>query len=191
MQRTRGPETARIFLRGFDWAGWTPDERATLLFVVREGRILLIHKHRGLGRGKINGPGGRLEPGETPRAAAIREVEEEIRVRPTGVRAVGELQFQFVNGYAIQVYVFRADGFRGEPRSTAEATPVWAELESIPYDRMWEDDAVWLPLLLRNQPFAGRFVFDGDRMVTQELELLRAPVFRAPAKTAGAADPTD
>ncbi len=168
---------AGAFLEAFSWDGWIPDERATLLFVVRNGRILLIEKHRGLGRGKINGPGGRLEPGESPRAAAIREVEEEIRIHPTGIRPAGELRFQFVNGYSIHVYVFRADGFVGEPEPTVEATPVWADVESIPYERMWEDDVVWLPLLLRNQPFAGRFVFDDDVMLTNEIELRAVPSF--------------
>ena len=169
---------ARAFLDAFSWDGWIPDERATLLFVVRDGRILLIEKHRGLGQGKVNGPGGRLEPGETPRAAAIREVEEEIRVRPTGIHPAGELRFQFVDGYSIHVYVFRADGFVGEPEPTVEATPLWAEVESIPYERMWEDDPVWLPLLLREQPFSGRFVFDGDLMLTTELELRASPAFQ-------------
>ena len=68
-----------------DWERWRPDVRATLLFVVRDGRILLIRKKRGLGAGKINGPGGKLDPREAPLAGAIREVEEEIGVTPTGV----------------------------------------------------------------------------------------------------------
>ncbi len=180
---------ARAFLRTFAWDGWTPEERATLLFVVSGGRILLIEKHRGLGQGKINGPGGRLEPGETPRAAAVREAEEEIRIRPTGIRPAGELRFQFVDGYSIHVYVFRADGFAGEPEPTVEATPLWADLESIPYERMWEDDAIWLPLLLREQPFSGRFVFDGELMLTNEVALLAVVPFAAgespPERAAG------
>ena len=163
---------AAAFLDSFGWDGWTPTERATLLFVVRDGQILLIEKHRGLGSGKVNGPGGRLEAGETPEAAAVREVEEEVGVRPTGIRPAGELRFQFITGYSIQVYVFRADGHAGDPVPTPEATPFWTDLASIPYGRMWEDDAVWLPLLLRHQPFVGRFVFDGDLMLTSEVRLL-------------------
>ena len=49
-----------------DWESWIPEQRATLLFVVKDGQVLLIHKKRGLGAGKINAPGGRLDPGETP-----------------------------------------------------------------------------------------------------------------------------
>ena len=36
----------------------------------------------GLGAGKINAPGGKLEAGETALAAAIRETQEEIGVTP-------------------------------------------------------------------------------------------------------------
>ncbi len=50
---------------------WQPEQLATLLFVVRDGKILLIPKKRGLGAGKINGPGGRLVPGETFKEAAV------------------------------------------------------------------------------------------------------------------------
>lgn len=137
--------------------------------------MLLIEKHRGLGRGKVNGPGGRLEPGETPEEAAVREVEEEILIRPTGIRPLGELWFQFTDGHSIRVFVFRADGYRGEPGPTEEATPFWAEVDAIPYDRMWEDDAVWMPLLLRGEPFFGRFLFDDDRMLEHDLAPTAAP----------------
>jgi len=65
-------------LTDIDWDRWQPRERATLLFVIRGGEILLIRKLRGLGAGKINGPGGRIDAGETPLACAVREVEEEL-----------------------------------------------------------------------------------------------------------------
>ena len=57
-----------IRFEDIDWTQWTPQERATLLFVRRDGQVLLIRKKRGLGAGKINGPGGRLDNGETPTA---------------------------------------------------------------------------------------------------------------------------
>jgi len=148
-----------------DWARWSPRERATLLFVVRGGEILLIRKKRGLGAGKINGPGGRLEAGETARACAVREVEEELRVTPFRVRACGELDFQFLDGLSIHVSAFRAGGCSGEPRETAEAIPLWTPIDAIPYEQMWADDPLWLPHLLAERRFAGRFLFDGDRML--------------------------
>ena len=56
-----------------DWDDWRGEMHATLMFVLRDGRILLIEKKRGLGAGKINGPGGKIEPGETPLQAVMRE----------------------------------------------------------------------------------------------------------------------
>jgi 8-oxo-dGTP diphosphatase len=38
-------------------------------------------------------------------------------------------------------------------------------VDEIPYERMWADDALWLPLLLRGERFTGHFIFDGDRML--------------------------
>jgi 8-oxo-dGTP diphosphatase len=148
-----------------DWKSWQPTERATLLFVIQDGRILLIHKKTGLGAGKINGPGGRIDPGETALQGAIREVQEELCVTPLGVRAAGELHFQFVDGYALHGSVFRASGFTGEVCETHEAAPLWTPLQSIPYDRMWADDILWLPLMLEGRGFRGYFIFDGDTML--------------------------
>ncbi len=153
-----------------DWVHWDPTERATLMFVIRDGQVLLIHKKKGLGAGKINGPGGRLDPGETARQAAIREVQEELLVTPTGVHEAGELLFQFVDGFSIHGYIFTATGCEGEPQETDEAIPLWTPLDRIPFDRMWEDDRIWIPLMLAGRPFTGRFLFDGDRMLEYRLE---------------------
>jgi 8-oxo-dGTP diphosphatase len=152
-----------------DWEGWTPRDVATLVFVVRAGEVLLMRKKRGLGAGKINGPGGRLEAGESPEACALREVREELGVTPLGLERAGENAFQFVDGYSIRVLVFRASGVRGDPRETAEGAPFWSPLAAIPYEEMWEDDRLWLPLVLEGRRFAGRYVFEGDAMLDFEL----------------------
>lgn len=154
-----------------DWTKWTPQERATLLFVRRDGQVLLIRKKRGLGAGKINGPGGRLDAEESPAQGAIREVQEELHVTPIDVQPRGELAFQFTDGYALYVYVFSAEGCEGEPQETDEATPIWTPLEAIPFDQMWADDRLWLPHLLDDQPFMGRFLFDGDALLGYTLKL--------------------
>jgi len=154
-----------------DWANWNPDQTATLVFVVRDGQILLIRKKRGLGAGKINGPGGRIDPGETAQECAIREAQEELLITPTGVRFAGELQFQFSDGFKLHGYVFMADDFDGTPTETDEADPLWFPVDAIPYDAMWADDRYWLPLMLEGRRFSGRFLFDGDAMLGYTLEV--------------------
>jgi len=153
------------------WDGWAPAQRATLLFVRQGGRILLIEKKRGLGAGKVNAPGGRIEPGETAAAAAVREVEEEVCVTPHPPVERGSLKFQFVDGFSISAAVFTSDGFTGEPRETDEAVPMWVDERSIPYERMWADDRIWVPHMLAGRRFDGRFLFDGDAMRGYELDV--------------------
>jgi 8-oxo-dGTP diphosphatase len=152
-----------------DWTTWTPRERANLCFIVKAGRVLLIRKKRGLGAGKINGPGGKVEPGETALESAIRETQEEIGVTPLEIEERGILHFQFLDGYSLHCCVFVARDFHGEPIETVEATPLWFDLDAIPFDEMWADDRHWLPETLRGRSFDAWFVFDGDAMLSQDV----------------------
>jgi 8-oxo-dGTP diphosphatase len=152
-----------------DWSTWTGEMPATILFIIQEGRILLIEKKRGLGAGKINGPGGKIDPGETSLEAAIRETQEELLITPHSPRKLGELWFSMSEVPDILCHIYRADGFDGDPGETDEAKPVWTALDEIPYDRMWEDDRHWLPLVLAETPFLGRFVFEGERMLWKDI----------------------
>ena len=159
-----------------DWDAWRPTQTATLMVVQRDGQLLLIHKKRGLGAGKINAPGGRLEPGETPLDAALRETREEVGIDPVEPRPAGRLEFAFVDGLGIRCHVFHARQFRGVPVETPEAKPFWCALEALPYDRMWADDRLWFPLLLEGSVFHGQFVFDGDTMLWHDLRVTPASV---------------
>jgi 8-oxo-dGTP diphosphatase len=161
---------AEVDVRQIDWSTWKPTEYANLCFVIRDGQILLIRKKRGLGAGKINGPGGRLEKGETALESAIRETQEEIGVTPTDLEHIGELFFQFLDGYKLHVAVFAAADCVGELRETDEATPIWTKIDKIPYHDMWQDDAYWLPLLLKRKAFRGYFVFDGEKLLSHRLD---------------------
>lgn len=148
-----------------DWETWEPEERATLMFVRTESEVLLIRKKRGLGAGKINGPGGRLEPSETPLACAIRETEEELCITPLNVQAAGELFFHSDDFPRIQGFVFTATDYEGRPTETDEAIPLWIPLNDIPYHEMWEDDQFWLPKVLSGSAIDGWFTFTGETLL--------------------------
>ena len=158
-------------LNDINWSNWQAKDPATLLFIIKNNKILLIRKKRGLGAGKINGPGGKLEPGETFLDCAIREVQEELCITPSAPEYIGENLFQFTDGYSIHVHTFIATDFTGEPTETDEAIPLWYSLDEIPYKEMWEDDKYWLPLVLKGQRFHGRYLFDGDQMLDYELNI--------------------
>ena len=55
------------------------------------------------------------------------------------------------------------------------ATRDWTPLDRIPYDEMWADDRIWIPLMLGGLPFTGRFLFDGDAMLGYALHAGHVP----------------
>jgi len=158
-------------LSDIDWTRWRARDPATLVFVFRGAEVLLINKKTGLGKGKVNAPGGKVDPGETPEIAAIRECREELHIEVSNLEYCGEHRFQFVDGYSIHVWVYRTREFTGQPTETPEAAPLWTRIDAIPFDSMWEDDRFWLPMLIGGQRFQTRWIFDGDRMLDYHIEV--------------------
>lgn len=81
------------------------DERGVHVLLTRRAQHLRLH------RGEVSFPGGRVEPGESPIEAALREAEEEVGLAPSEVRIVGELDHlaTVVSGSAIVPVVGRLD----------------------------------------------------------------------------------
>ncbi|WP_255168770.1 8-oxo-dGTP diphosphatase [Natrononativus amylolyticus] len=136
-------------------------QEATLCFAVRDGEVLLIEKRRGLGEGWYNGPGGKLEADETPRECAIREVREEVGIDVFDLEKAGELTFTLDGETHTFCHVYRTGSFAGEPTPSPEARPEWVAFEDVPYDRMWDDDSLWLPGVLEGRTVRGEFRFAG------------------------------
>ena len=78
-----------------DWDSWSFTEQAVICYIKDEEKkqVLLIHKKTGLGKGKVNAPGGRIEAGEMPIEATVRECQEEVGLTPLEPKLVGELFF--------------------------------------------------------------------------------------------------
>jgi 8-oxo-dGTP diphosphatase len=46
---------------------------------------------------------------------------------------------------------------------------MWVPVGDIPFERMWEDDKYWLPMLIRGERFQTRWIFDGDTMLDYDI----------------------
>lgn len=137
---------------------------ATLCYIIKNRKVLLIKKKKGLGAGQWNGPGGKMKKGESPQDCAKRETYEEIKVVPEAPKKIGELKFYFGQSEKVDwfVHVFTDDEFDGIERETDEAVPKWFRLDKIPYSEMWADDRIWMPLMFAGKKFTGEFYFDKE-----------------------------
>ena len=120
-------------------------------------------KKRGFGVGKWNGVGGKPNPGEEILETAIRESEEEIGVTPIDTRHVAIFKYYFPHdNFGMEVWVFAASEWRGDPVESEEMKPQWFEIGNIPYSEMWSDDEIWMPKVLSGSLLKGSFIFNEE-----------------------------
>lgn len=151
----------------------------TLCYPIFDGRVLLAMKKRDFGKGKWNGPGGKLQPGETAKVACLRETEEETGARVVDLKYVGtiesvfEAQADWNNICDVFVGSCRAE----EAHETEEMLPRWFAFDEVPYEQMWEDDRHWLPEVLKGGSVSKRFFYDaaGRLARIEELDLPSTP----------------
>lgn len=123
-------------------------------YVIRVGptgpEVLLGRKKFGIGVGNLVGPGGKLEAGESPRDAIVREVLEETSLTVIHPILVGELNypFAFKPVWSQKSWIFFCTEWTGTPRESDELAPEWFPIEKVPFDQMWDDAKYWLPALL-------------------------------------------
>ena len=133
---------------------------AVLGYLIKNDKIMLIYKKRGIGDNQYNGVGGRVDPGETYEEALIREFGEEVGMIPLKFEERGELTFYNVKKKFIVVRVYIITEWEGEPKETEEAKAKWFDISAIPYDNMWEIDIQWLPRILEGKHITGNVFYE-------------------------------
>ena len=139
--------------------------RTTLLYIVKDNKVLLAEKKRGFGVGKINGVGGKIEPGESIEQGMIRETFEEINVKPINYeqRAVIHFNLFYKGEWAKEdTYVFVASDYQGIIQESEEMKPQWFNIDEIPFDKMFSGDKLWVGELLKGKHFEAFVDFDKD-----------------------------
>jgi 8-oxo-dGTP diphosphatase len=102
------------------------DFRYTLCFITSGDHVLMLLRNKMPNQGLWNGVGGRLEPGETPKAGVLREILEETGFSFNDARFAGLLTwegFEISNG---GLYIFTAEIFpEVEPKVCSEGILAW------------------------------------------------------------------
>jgi len=132
----------------------------TLCLIRKANSVLLGYKKKGFGQGLWNGFGGKVEPGETIDEAARREVKEECGLSLGSLRKFAIITFEFVEGrHIMEGHLYTSDEPLGEPVETDEMRPQWYPLDSVPFDKMWQDDKIWWRFWQNDKNFLAYFKF--------------------------------
>lgn len=89
-----------------------PEPGTVGVLIIKDGKVLTGVRKSEFHPFEIGGPGGHIEPGETPEEAAIRETQEEFGVTPLGLTLVG-IRTGLPEEYGTPV-LFVATDFDGE-----------------------------------------------------------------------------
>lgn len=136
-------------------------KRATVCFPLTSSQILLGRKKLRFGAGKWNGFGGKIQEGETPEEAAVRELQEEsgLSARVEDLEKVAVLKFYFNNEPKFLMHSYLVRSWDGEPQESDEMKPEWHPLTDIPYNEMWKADSVWIEKVLTGEKVAAKVYF--------------------------------
>lgn len=109
--------------------------------IVRAGQILIGQRTKGeWNEYKWEFPGGKVEPGESPRAAISRELREELDIEAEIGDEMDRYEYQYPGKAPIYLIFYKVERFTGEPRNLAFNDIRWEAVDRLPmYDFLQGD----------------------------------------------------
>ena len=156
----------------------------SVVYFLRIGKhgseVLLGRKLTGIGLGKLVGPGGKKEHGESSVETAVRESCEEVGLEldPTDLNPISNVSYFFAGRPELnqRSTAFAVSRWKGTPRRSQELAPSWWPLESLPFEQMWSDAQFWLTRALAGDYLEAKFTIDAkDEVVAKELNWAGGP----------------
>lgn len=138
--------------------------RVTLGFLIEGNGIWLAIKADKIGKGKLNGYGGKIKKGETPEQCMERELPEESGViaRKEYFEKVGVINFHNTKKsgekFICRAYICLIRFFKGEPKETETGemlNPQKFLKDRLPLRKLMPGDKDWLPLALNGLKVTG------------------------------------
>jgi 8-oxo-dGTP pyrophosphatase MutT (NUDIX family) len=143
----------------------------TLVYCFQDDQVLLAQRKSKPFQGMWVAPGGKIEPLESPRECAFRELQEEtgLRARELTLRGIvtevsGRPDWQWM----IFIYVTRA--FSGELlQDPREGVLRWWPIQDVKPPAIPESDAVFFPRILEpaGSLYEARYEYDLDLRLTR------------------------
>ncbi len=140
-------------------------KEATLIFLIKDNKILLPLKTRKIGEGCRNGYGGGIEDGETLLACAVRELKEECGINSleSDLEKMAELYFDNTTAeglmWNILVHTYLLRNWEGEPTPSEDGAMVdlkWFEFHEIPDKELMPGTYEWLKEIIEGKKVVVR-----------------------------------
>ncbi len=146
---------------------------STICYIENEDSYLMMLRNKkksDVNAGKWIGPGGKLEPKESPDECVVREVLEETGLIIENYRLRGIITFSSIGWEDEIIFLYTADKWSGTLSTCDEGELEWIKKSDLPSLNLWEGDRVFLDLLAKNAPFFSlKLSYDGDELIDQKV----------------------
>ena len=122
---------------------------AALIF--HEGKLFATQRGYGAWRDYWEFPGGKIEPGETPEEALVREIREELDTGITVLSHVCDVEYDYPE-FHLSMQCFRCEITSGEPKLLEHEAARWLGREELGTVNWLPADRNILPDIKKNWP---------------------------------------
>jgi 8-oxo-dGTP pyrophosphatase MutT (NUDIX family) len=142
-----------------------------LVYARRDDHVLVMHRKQEPNAGLWIAPGGKIDPGESPYEAALREFAEETGLRAETPRLRGLCTLvPFLKQHPWFLFIYVTADFRGTLRADCEEGELaWVALEEyLTAFPKPQADAIFAPRILAGEGlFQAKFAYDAENKLVE------------------------
>ena len=113
--------------------------------IYRSGQVLLTQRRKIDAHPlKWEFPGGKIDPGESPQQALVRELREELQIDATVSSELARYQYEYAGGKRVYLIFFTVRHFVGQPTNCVFNQICWVGLRDLETLDFLEGDLVFV-----------------------------------------------
>lgn len=118
--------------------------------IVQNGQVLVGQRRKGERHSlKWEFPGGKVEQGETPQQALVRELHEELNITAKVGSELARYEHDYPSGSRVHLLFFAVCEYAGEPKGRVFEQICWVDLPALPTLDFLEGDLDFVRRLSR------------------------------------------